>query len=88
MNIYQIGGTPDWVCANTKKEAKTIYREFLKDKIMDDEIDDEIKYNPPTKLTKKELKHCIYRDQEKIEDRTFEEELKNRTKAEMFAFGE
>ena len=88
MKVYEIGGSPDWVCANSKEEAEKVYREFCSDKISQEETDYEIEHYPPQELSESDLDALVYQEADSSIRRTFREELERRTKPEIFAYSE
>jgi hypothetical protein len=88
MKIYEVGGAPDWVCANSPEEAERVYREFLRDKISAMEIDEELEEFPPEELSSKQLDKYRYQyenDKYQLCSRSFRRELKERKKPGIFA---
>lgn len=91
MKIYEVGGAPDWVCANSAKEAKQLYQNFYLDKMRKEDIRDELKSYPPFEVSGKDMDTLLYVDNDSVghvKKITFREELKRRTKPEMFAFSD
>lgn len=91
MFVYWIGGSPDWVCANSEEEAIAVFRKHYIHVWEHEDIEDELAEFPPEKLTEQEMIDHLYRKEVafgEYKDITYAEELTTRTKPEMFAFSE